>query len=108
MGYKKCDDFASFEAELQAAGDKPVFVDFMADWCGNCEKIFDNLEALASQYGDKAIYLQIDVDANEETAEKFEVTALPRVLCFKKGEKVGEMFGNKDEKYTEFYGNMMQ
>ena len=108
MGYKKVDDLAAFDAELSAAGDKPVFVDFMADWCGNCEKIMDNLDALAAQYSDKAVFLQVDVDANEETAEKFEVTALPRVLCFKNGNKVGEMFGNKDEKYTEFFGQMMQ
>jgi len=65
--------------------------------------ISPDLEELAKEYGDKAVYLKVNVDDNEEVAEKFEVTALPRVLCLVKGDKVGEMFGNKIDNYKEFF-----
>ena len=100
MAYTQIDTLDAFKQQLADAGSKPVFVDFMADWCGNCEMIKDNLDSLAGSIGDKAVYLMVDVDANEETAELYEVTSLPRVLCFKDGQKVGEMQGNKDDKYT--------
>ena len=92
---------AQFDTALSSAGEKPVFVDFMADWCGNCELICPTLEEKAAELGDGAVFLKVDVDENEDIAEKYEVTSLPRVIVFKKGDKVGEMFGNKPEKYIE-------
>ena len=91
-----------FKTELANAGDKPVFVDFMADWCGNCELILPKLELMNETLGEAAVFLKVDVDEQEDVAEEYEVTSLPRMICFKNGEKVGEMQGNKPEKYEEF------
>ena len=108
MAFKLVENDAQFNELLKQAGDKPVFVDFMAEWCGNCEKIFDNLEELAKKYGEeKALYLQVNVEECEETQTAHEVTSLPTVLCFKNGVKAGAMFGNKDEKYTQFFADML-
>ena len=51
-----------FKTILTEAGDKPVFVDFMAEWCGNCELILPTLEEKNKELGDGAVFLQVDVD----------------------------------------------
>ena len=84
------------------AGDKPVFVKFTAEWCGNCELIAPTFEENNQKLADQAVFLSVDVDEQEEIAEEYEVTSLPRAICFKGGEKTSEMFGNKPEKYQEF------
>ena len=71
--------------KFKEAGDKPVFVDFMADWCGNCELILPKLEEKNAELGDAAMFLKVDVDEQEDIAEEFEVTSLPRVICFRNG-----------------------
>ena len=89
---------------MSGAGDKIVFVDFMADWCGNCENLYQTLMEFAGQITtDNAVFLKVDVDELEETAMQYEVTSMPRVLAFKNGNKVGEMFGTKTDKYKEFF-----
>ena len=90
-----------FDKCLADAGAKPVFVDFMAEWCGNCELILPTIEEQAANLGAGAVFLKVDVDNVEEVAEAYEVTSLPRMLVFKNGQKCGEMFGNKPEKYIE-------
>ena len=92
---------AQFDQFLSTAGDKPVFVDFMADWCGNCELILPTLEGKAAELGDAAVFLKVDVDENEDIAEEYEVTSLPRMIVFKKGAKVAEMFGNKPANFDK-------
>mgnify|MGYP003598387518 FL=1 len=53
---------------MAEAGEKPVFIDFYATWCGKCELLMPELEALASENKDKAVYLKVDIEENEETA----------------------------------------
>ena len=89
------------------AGDKPVFVKFTAEWCGNCELIAPTFEEHNQKLADKAVFVQVDVDEQEAVAEEYEVTSLPRAICFKNGEKKSEMFGNKPEKYEEFINSAM-
>ena len=73
----------ALKTEITNAGDKPVFVKFGAEWCGNCEMIADKLDEVATATGDKAVFLKVDVDEAEDVAEEYEVTSLPRMILFK-------------------------
>ena len=73
----------ALKTEFINAGDKPVFVKFGAEWCGNCEMIADKLDEVATATGDKAVFLKVDVDEAEDVAEEYEVTSLPRMILFK-------------------------
>ena len=67
--------------------DLPVFADFAAEWCGNCEVIKPHLEQLVVKYSGKAIFLAVDLDENEETAQEYLVDTVPRLILFKNSEK---------------------
>ena len=100
--YKEIKSLDDLKTEFTNAGDKPVFVKFGAEWCGNCEMIADKLDEFAVATGDKAVFLKVDVEEAEDVAEEYEDSSLPRMLHFKSTKKCGEMFGNKPEKYEEF------
>ena len=95
------------KAKFAEAGERPVFVKFTAEWCGNCEIIAPMMEEKNAELGDKAIFVSVDVDEQEDIAEEYEVTSLPRALAFKNGVKCCEMQGNKPEKYKEFVESCM-
>ena len=60
-----------FDELVASAGDRPVFVDFYATWCGKCELLKPDLEAIADAHKDQAVYIKVDVEENDEVAEEF-------------------------------------
>lgn len=85
---------SSFEADVLKS-DKPVLVDFWAEWCGPCKAIGPKLEEIGQEMGTKVTIAKVDVDNNQETAAKFGIRSIPTMILFKGGKPVGQIMGNQ-------------
>ena len=81
--------------------DKPIMVDFWAEWCGPCRAVSPILDAIAAENADKLSIVKLDVDNNPETAEKYGITSIPAMLVFEKGEVVKRVIGAKPKPALE-------
>lgn len=82
----------NFESEALKS-DKPVLVDFFAEWCGPCKIQGPIIEQVAEEIGDKAKVGKLDVDANQATAQKYGVMSIPTIIIFKDGKEVEKIVG---------------
>ena len=71
----------------------PVFVDFWAEWCGPCRMVSPVVEELSQEYGDKVDFVKVNVDDNNELAQKFNVFSIPTLAVFKDGQVVSQKVG---------------
>lgn len=83
---------ANFE-EMVMNSDKPVLLDFWAEWCGPCRMVGPIVEEISNDYDGKAVVGKVDVDSNPGISAKFGIRNIPTILFFKNGEVVDKQVG---------------
>jgi thioredoxin 1 len=83
---------ASFDADVLQA-DRPVLVDYWAEWCGPCKMIAPILDDVAQQYGDKIQIAKMNVDENRDIPAKFGIRGIPTLMIFKDGQLAATKVG---------------
>ncbi len=93
---------SNFESEV-INSQKPILVDFWAEWCGPCKMITPELEKLAAEKNEELKIGKLNVDDNRDTAMKYSISSIPTLLLFKNGEIVKKLIGvmSKDKIITE-------
>lgn len=91
MGTRSVTD-QSFATDVLAA-DKPVLVDFWAEWCGPCRMIAPALEEIASEIGERVEIVKLNIDENPETPGHYGVRGIPTMVLFKGGKPVAQKVG---------------
>ncbi|HEU5029542.1 MAG TPA: thioredoxin [Spirillospora sp.] len=85
---------ADFASEVLDS-DKPVLVDFWAEWCGPCRMVAPVLEEISKEYGDKLDIVKLNIDDNPKVPAEFGVLAIPTMVVYKNGEAVKQITGAK-------------
>ncbi|TQK51767.1 thioredoxin [Streptomyces sp. SLBN-118] len=88
---------ADFDDEVLRS-DRPVLVEFTADWCGPCRQLAPVLSALASEEADRLKVVQLDVDTNPETTTRYAVLSMPTLMVFREGEPLMSMVGARPKR----------
>ena len=74
-------------------GDKPVVCDFFATWCGPCRMLAPVIDGLSQSFGDKAVFVKVDVDENAELSVRYGIMSIPLVAIFTNGELAAKSLG---------------
>ncbi len=91
---------ANFEDEVLKA-EKPVLVDFYADWCGPCRMMAPVVEKLAEEMAGEAVIGKLNVDDCEEIAMKYGVMNIPTIILFKNGQEINRVIGAQTKEVLE-------
>ena len=83
---------ATFDKQINDT-EKPILVDFWAEWCRPCKMIAPILEEVAQEYGDKVIFAKVNIEENPSIAPKFNIRGIPTLLIFKHGKVVATQVG---------------
>ena len=83
---------AGWESDVLQA-EKPVLVDYWAEWCGPCKMIAPILKEIADEYGDRLKICKLDIDSNQETPPKYGIRGIPTLMLFKDGDVAATKVG---------------
>ena len=81
-----------FEKEVLNSAN-PVFVDFWAEWCGPCQAVSPTVEELSSEYKDKVDFVKVNVDQNNDLAQKYSIFSIPTLAIFENGKVIAQSAG---------------
>ncbi len=79
--------------DIVSGSDKPVLVDFYAEWCGPCKAAAPILDDLSDDYADDLVVAKVDVDDQPELAKRFDVLSIPTIILFHEGEELDRKIG---------------
>ena len=82
-------------------GDKPVFGDFWATWCGPCRMVSPLVDQLAEEYGDRISFVKVDVDEEPALAQRYQVMSIPNLVLFQDGMVVDQAAGARPKALIE-------
>jgi thioredoxin 1 len=94
VGDSKAVTDATFASEVLQA-DKPILVDFWAEWCGPCRQVSPILEEIAAEHAEAISVVKLNVDENPQTAAQYGITSIPTMNVYKGGEVVKTIVGAK-------------
>jgi len=83
--------------------DKPVFVDFWAEWCGPCKIVSPTIEELSKEYEGKVDFVKVNVDQNNELASKYNVFSIPTLAIFSNGKVIAQSAGAASKEKIRSY-----